>query len=92
MKEPDGPGSPARQSLRRPLTAPEIALAEALVTIFGSGMHDFAAVVEQLTQRGVARPSGSADPWSVTGLEDELRRINDSLDEAYARASAVHST
>jgi hypothetical protein len=86
MNEPEEivPGVAAHQSLRRPLTGAEQALAAALEAIFAAGLHEFPAVAAALQQRHVERPSGSTEPWTLVALEAELRRINDSLDEAYA--------
>jgi hypothetical protein len=75
----------ANQSLRRPLEAAERALADALDVIFGRGEHDFAAVASALQSAGIRRPSGAADPWTAEVLDDELKRINASLDEAYSQ-------
>ena len=75
----------ANQSLRRPLEPAERALAEALDVIFGRGEHDFAAVASSLQSAGIRRPSGETGPWTAQVLEGELRRINASLDEAYAQ-------
>jgi hypothetical protein len=77
------PGSLANQALRRPLTPAESALAQAMVAIFATGQHEFAAVAGELQARAVARPSGSTEPWSVAALEEELHRVNASLDAAY---------
>lgn len=74
-----------RQSLRRPLTAVEQALASALEKIFGAGVHDFAAVAAELTKAKVARPSGDKGDWTEQTLEEELARINADLDDHYAR-------
>ena len=73
------------QSLARPLTSAEAALASSLEAIFGTGMHDFGAVATELQQRGVARPSGSVEAWTARGLESELAALNASLDASYAR-------
>ena len=75
----------ANQSLRRPLEADERALADALDTIFARGEHDFAAVAASLQSAGIRRPSGESAPWTAQMLDDELKRINASLDEAYSR-------
>lgn len=75
----------ANQSLRRPLAPVERALADALDVIFGRGEHDFAAVASALQSAGIRRPSGATEPWTDQVLDDELTRINASLDEAYAR-------
>jgi hypothetical protein len=73
------------QSLGRPLTAEESALANALEKIFLTGQHDFAEVARALEQDGVKRPSGEKGPWTVAVLEAELAQINASLDAAYAQ-------
>lgn len=73
----------ARQSLRRPFTPAETALAAALEQIFASGQHDFSAVARALTDRGVKRPSGETGAWTPESLEQELKRINADLDKAY---------
>ena len=91
MTNPDDSslGSLGRQSLRRPLTPAESGLARALETVFATGQHEFAAVVEYLQQQRIARPSGSTDPWTVAALEEELRKINVALDEAYVNPAGV---
>jgi hypothetical protein len=73
------------QSLRRPFAPAERALADALDEIFARGEHDFAAVASSLQAAGVERPSGQAGPWTAQVLDQELRRINASLDDAYAQ-------
>lgn len=75
----------ANQSLRRPLAPAERALADALDVIFGRGEHDFAAVASSLQSASIRRPSGETGPWTAQVLNDELKRINASLDEAYAQ-------
>ena len=85
-------GRLGRQSLRRPLSAAETKLAQALEEIFASGRHDFADVAVSLGALKVPRPSGSAEPWSVEALESELRLINASLDDAYTHRRADSST
>lgn len=75
--------TPARQSLARELTPAESALAEALERIFAAGQHATAEVVNELQKQAVARPSGATGEWTVSVLEEELRRINASLDAAY---------
>lgn len=74
----------ARQSLGRPLEASEMALADALKSIFGSGQHDLAIVAEELQKRGIARPSGESGPWSLAVMEAELAALNASFDAAHA--------
>jgi hypothetical protein len=73
-----------RQSLGRPLTAEEEALAQAMEKVFRSGEQDFEALAQALTRDGVKRPSGATGPWTAAALEEELVRINASLDAAYA--------
>jgi len=72
------------QSLGRPLTAEEEALAAALERVFRTGETDFEQVARTLERDGVKRPSGAAGPWSAAALEQELAQINASLDAAYA--------
>jgi hypothetical protein len=81
-----GLGTLARQALGRSLTSSEAALAAALESIFGSGIHDFSKVVELLEEKKVAKPSGSTTPWDVASLEAELAAVNSSLDQAYEQA------
>jgi hypothetical protein len=80
--------TPARQSLARDLTPEEIALAQALEEIFASGQQSPAGVAAELQSRGVTPPSGARVPWSALLLEEELHRINSSLDAAYLGAAA----
>jgi hypothetical protein len=75
----------AHQSLGRPLSQAEMDLAVAMERIYATGEHDFEKVAAALQQEKVARPSGAAGPWSAAVLHDELKRINASLDEAYAK-------
>jgi hypothetical protein len=72
------------QSLGRPLSAEERALADALEAVFRTGEQDFEAVARALEREGVKRPSGASGPWSAAVLEQELAAINASLDAAYA--------
>ena len=72
------------QSLGRPLTAEERALADALEAVFSTGESDFEAVARALERDGVKRPSGVRGPWTAAVLEQELAAINASLDAAYA--------
>lgn len=73
-----------RQSLGRPLTADEEALAQAMEKIFRAGEQDFEALARALQRDGVKRPSGASGPWTAAVLEQELAKINASLDAAYA--------
>ena len=88
MSPPKLPADPGRQSLARPLTEAEQVLAHALETIFGTGEHDFAQVSAKLDAAGVKRPSGTDAAWTAALLEEELKRINASLDAAYANGGA----
>lgn len=72
-----------RQSLARPLTGAEEALATALETLFAQNFHDFAVVATELQVLGVARPSGEEGDWDETVLAREISLINASLDQAY---------
>jgi Recombinase-like helix-turn-helix domain len=72
------------QSLGRPLTADERALADALEKVFRTGEQDFEQVARALERDGVKRPSGASGPWTAAVLEQELVAINASLDKAYA--------
>ena len=72
------------QSLGRPLSADERALADALEAAFRAGNKDFDDVARALQAAGVKRPSGATEPWTAAALEQELIRINASLDAAYA--------
>ncbi len=76
-------GTLGRQSLGRPLTDAEIALAAAMEAAFGEGVHDFGALAAALQARGVPAPSGDAAPWTEAKLRSELEAINAALDEAY---------
>ena len=72
------------QSLGRPLSADERALADALEAVFRTGQQDFEGVAGSLERDGVKRPSGAPGPWTAAVLEQELAKINASLDAAYA--------
>jgi hypothetical protein len=72
------------QSLGRPLTPEERALADALEAIFHTGTADFEEVARALERDRVPRPSGAVGAWSAAVLEQELARINTFLDQAYA--------
>jgi uncharacterized protein with beta-barrel porin domain len=80
--------TPARQSLGRDLTPAELALAQALENIFVTGQHSLAEVAAELHSRGVAHPSGAQRAWTALVLEEELHRINSSLDAAYRGLAA----
>ena len=75
----------ANQSLARPLTPVEKALGAAIEAIYATGEHDFEKVAAGLERDKVARPSGASGPWTAAVLDQELKEINASLDEAYAK-------
>ena len=70
------------QSLGRPLTPEERALADALEAVFRAGEKDFEEVARALGRAGVVRPSGASGAWTAAVLEQELARINVALDAA----------
>jgi hypothetical protein len=72
------------QSLGRPLTPEERALADALEAVFRTGEQDFENVARALERDHIKRPSGASGPWTAAVLEAELATINSSLDAAYA--------
>jgi hypothetical protein len=74
----------ATQSLARPLSEIEAALARDLEAVFAEGVHDFAKVAAALQARGTKRPSGGAAAWTEAVLHQELAALNASLDAAYA--------
>ena len=55
------------QSLGRPLSPHERALADALEAAFRSGLQDFEEVAGALEREGVQRPSGTAGAWTAAG-------------------------
>ncbi len=71
------------QTLARPLTSAETALAAALEQAYVGGAADFAAVAAALTAAGVRVPSDGSTAWTEAILERELKAINQSLDAAY---------
>ena len=74
------------QSLGRPLSADEAALADALMAIYGEGLRDFADVAAALTARGVKAPASGRTDWDVALMEAELTALNADLDAAYREA------
>lgn len=74
----------ARQSLGRPITAAEAALAAALGAIYAAGTHDFAAVAAALARDAVVAPLSGRTDWTEALLGEELAAINADLDAAYA--------
>ena len=76
----------SQQSLARPLSDADVALAAALEAVFAEGTHDAAAVAAALRQRGVKRPSGDSAAWDGPGVQRELASLNQALDAAYAKS------
>ncbi|MCA2013836.1 hypothetical protein LCM17_20255 [Cereibacter sphaeroides] len=74
----------AHQSLGRPLSENEQALAAALMEIMGTKEHDFAAVAAGLKAKGVTAPISGRTDWDLALLETELKALNADLDTAYA--------
>ena len=72
------------QSLGRPFTAEETALAQALEKVFRAGRKDFEDVARALERDGIKRPSGAAGRGPRRCWSRNLSRINASLDAAYA--------
>lgn len=73
----------AHQSLGRPLTDAEAALAAALMEIFGTGTRDFAGVAAALGGRGLVAPVSGRTDWTEALLAQELAALNADLDAAY---------
>ncbi|MBV7396384.1 recombinase-like helix-turn-helix domain-containing protein [Mameliella sediminis] len=73
----------ANQCRGRDLEPAEIALAEALMEIYGTGEHDFAKVAEALTTRALPAPKSGRTDWTESLLGEELKAINAELDAAY---------
>jgi hypothetical protein len=74
----------AHQCRGRAIEPAEAALAAALMEIYGSGTHDYAAVARALTAKAVTAPKSGRTDWTETLLADELAAINGELDTAYA--------
>lgn len=81
----------SRQALGRGLSEQEQKLSEAIESIFASSVHEPEAVAAELNRRNVERPSGQPQAWNASILLDELRSINASLDDAYAKGSGSFS-
>jgi len=75
----------AHQSRGRPFTQTEMDLAVAIERIYATGEHDYEKVAAALERDKVVRPSGSVGTWTAAVLDAELKQINQSLDEAYAK-------
>ena len=74
----------AHQSRGRALTQAEADFAAALMDVYRTGTHDFAAVAAELSRRAIVAPRSGAAEWSVALLKAELAGINAELDAAYA--------
>jgi hypothetical protein len=74
----------AHQSLGRPLTEAEAALAVALMAVMGASEHDWDRVAAALSERGVVAPVSGRTDWDRALLEAELQSLNADLDAAYA--------
>lgn len=75
---------PALARQCRALSSLETNFAEALITIYATGEHDFDAVASALTSNGVIAPVSGKQNWDKSLLESELKQINEELDTAYA--------
>ncbi|MCT8997598.1 recombinase-like helix-turn-helix domain-containing protein [Chelativorans intermedius] len=73
----------AHQCRGRALDEREEALADALMEIYGEGVHDFAAVARRLSEKGVVAPRSGRTDWSEALLAEELETTNRALDAAY---------
>ena len=73
----------AHQSLGRPLSAPEDALAEALMEIYGAGLSGPDAVARALTEKGVASPVSGDTSWTAESVARDIAALNADLDAAY---------
>lgn len=73
----------AHQSLGRPLSEAEKALAAAMMEIMGARAEGFAAVAAQLRARGLVAPVSGRTDWDEALLMAELSAINADLDAAY---------
>lgn len=73
------------QSRAREVSAAELALAQALESIFMNGVADFMEVSRRLSAAAIVAPVSGRTDWDPALLEAELAAANRSLDEAYAR-------
>lgn len=67
----------------RALDERENALAGALMEVYATGEHDFAAVARQLAEKGVVAPRSGRTDWTEVLLAEELEATNAELDAAY---------
>ena len=73
----------AHQSLGRPLTQAEAALAAAMMEIMGQNERDFAKVAEGLAACALPAPVSGRTDWDEALLAAELSALNADLDAAY---------
>jgi len=74
----------AHGSRGRALSAPEQALADALMEIMGARQHDFTAVAAALADRGITAPVSGRKDWDLALLTAELTALNADFDTVYA--------
>ncbi|WP_336069483.1 recombinase-like helix-turn-helix domain-containing protein [Nitratireductor rhodophyticola] len=67
----------------RELDERENALADALMTIYATGEHDFSMVARQLAEKNVVAPRSGRTDWTEALLAEELQATNRELDAAY---------
>ncbi|MEM5476258.1 recombinase-like helix-turn-helix domain-containing protein [Pacificibacter sp. AS14] len=72
-----------RQSCGRAFTDTEMALADAMMAIYGTGVSDPAGLAAELTKKGINAPMSGRSDWTADLLADELAAINADLDAAY---------
>lgn len=73
----------AHQSLGRPLTGQEAALATALMEIYAEGASGPDAVAAALAEKGIASPSSGSTEWTAESVARELASLNADLDKEY---------
>ena len=62
-----------QQRLGRTPSDHEIAMGEALDSIFEQGTEDLDSIVERLNELGVASPDGA--PWTTKSFQDEIAKL-----------------
>ena len=73
----------AHQSLGRPLSAAEDALAEALMQLYAEGVETPEAIAKGLNKMAIAPPLSGLGSWTAETLHNELEALNADLDAAY---------
>jgi hypothetical protein len=73
----------AHQSLGRPLSVAEEALADALMQLYADGVETPEAIAEGLNRLAIAPLSSGTGSWTAELLHDELETLNADLDAAY---------